>query len=110
MDRLSHIWGKHRVSEEELRQALVEPGIRPVFKKSGQGRYAVFAQTSEGRNVMAFADIMHRDEKPGMIIYEIRDVDTLEGLPEKGKRGAYIVTCRDMGEAERRWFRSMVNK
>ena len=108
-DRLRHIWDKHKISEQELQQALAWPSVNPIFKRGGQQRYSLYAQTSEGRHVFAVADMICKDEKPGMSIYEIRDEDTAEGLPEKGKRGAYIVTCRDMTDTERRWFRSMIN-
>lgn len=107
-DRLRHIWSKHKIDEHELRDAFVEPEIQPIYKKSGQGRYSVFSQTSEGRHVMAIADVVFKDDKPGMAYYEIYDED-IEDLPEKGKRGAFIVTARDMTEAEKRWFRSIQN-
>jgi len=109
-DRLRHIWKKHKVSPSDLREAFVEPDYKPVFRRTRQGRYTVMGTTTGGRDLCAVMEVVYRDAKPGMTIYELRDTPLVGDDPGKGDRGAFIITAYDLPDKQREWLEEMRRK
>ena len=96
---------KHRVSLHEVEEAFTTSSDATKSRKVGKGRYAFYSRTSGGRYILSVVDMTDGCNRDDLELLYLEPPTT--GESGRTKQGAVIVTSREMGEEERRWYNSL---